>query len=78
MSIKVIKYILFLLNYDQSCCGLEGPLLENTNSIGNPLLDSSTSLMFQQFHLPNSISQVSDNTMINLYIYNSFNLFVLF
>lgn len=42
---------------DQSCCGLEGPLLENTNSIGNPLLDSSTSLMFQQFHLPNSISQ---------------------
>ncbi|XP_015164223.1 transcription factor bHLH137, partial [Solanum tuberosum] len=43
---------------DQSWSGLEGPLLENTTS-SYPLLDSSTSHMFQQLHLPNSVSQDS-------------------
>ncbi|KAH0749778.1 hypothetical protein KY290_029010 [Solanum tuberosum] len=45
---------------DQSWSGLEGPLLENTTS-SYPLLDSSTSHMFQQLHLPNSVSQYISN-----------------
>ncbi|KAM3374487.1 transcription factor isoform X1 [Capsicum galapagoense] len=42
--------------HDQSWSGLEAAV-ENTNISGYPLLDSSTSVSFQQFHLPNSISQ---------------------
>ncbi|XP_049410122.1 transcription factor bHLH137-like isoform X2 [Solanum stenotomum] len=47
---------------DQSWSGLEGPLLENTTS-SYPLLDSSTSHMFQQLHLPNSVSQDSGHVL---------------
>ncbi|XP_015078750.1 transcription factor bHLH137-like isoform X1 [Solanum pennellii] len=47
---------------DQSWSGLEGPLLENTTS-NYPHLDSSTSLMFQQLHLPNSVSQGSGHVL---------------
>ncbi|XP_055831926.1 basic helix-loop-helix protein 80-like [Solanum dulcamara] len=45
-----------MVKHDQNWLGLEEPLMENTNS-GYPLLDSSTSLVFQQLHLPNSTSQ---------------------
>ncbi|KAK4719613.1 hypothetical protein R3W88_017951 [Solanum pinnatisectum] len=51
-----------LVKPDQSWSGLEGPLLENTTS-SYPLLDSSTSHMFQQLHLPNSVSQGSGHVL---------------
>ncbi|MCE5166449.1 hypothetical protein HAX54_019618 [Datura stramonium] len=48
---------------DQSWNSGQEAAMANTNS-GYPLLDSSTSLMFQQFHFPNSISQ--DNGQVLL------------